>query len=154
MAKVTKEKDLLKELRALIKDIPEDGLLFLIKQAQTILYNMKVDELNSVQERMDNSKSSVPSDTSDTTQVAIERSSFGRSFILVIGSCRKVLSETEITKIVRIAWNASNSADGAARLFAWFNKNRDDIILDAELHPKHRALRELYTYLKKNFSLV
>ncbi len=151
MAKVTKERDLLKELRALIKDIPEDGLLFLIKQAQTILYNMKVDELNSVQERMDNSKSSVPS---DTTQIAIERSSFGRSFILVIGSCRKVLSETEITKIVRIAWNASNSTDGAARLFAWFNKNRDDIILDAELHPKHQALRKLYTYLKKNFSLV
>ena len=49
-------KELLKELRSLLKDIPEEGLLFLIKQANTILYNMRVEELNKAKENLHKSK--------------------------------------------------------------------------------------------------
>ncbi len=154
-------KDLLKELRGLIKDIPEEGLLFLIGQTNTILYNMRVDELNKTNERINNSKKS--SDSTKKTPrkaqeiphtISIERSSFGRNFILVINDSRKIMSESEITKIVRIAYKAADQKEGAVRLFAWFKANRDDVILDAVLSTRHPDLQELYTYLKKNFSMV
>ncbi len=148
-------KKLLKELRSLIKDIPEEGLLFLIKQANTILYNMRVDELNKTNEKVHKSKNvSKPKKTDFDHAVSIERSSFGRSFILVIDDCRKIMSESEITKIVRIAYGSAQADEGAKRLFTWFKRNRDDIILDAGLNPKHKALQELYTYLLHNFSLA
>ena len=154
-------KELLKELRSLLKDIPEEGLLFLIKQANTILYNMRVEELNKANENLHKSKNVSKTkngqhmERNDLSQsVSIERSSFGRSFILVIGDCRKIMSEAEITKIVRIAYGSAQADEGAKRLFTWFKRNRDDIILDAGLNPKHRALQELYTYLLHNFSLA
>ncbi len=148
-------KKLLKELRSLIKDIPEEGLLFLIKQANTILYNMRVDELNKANEKVHKGKNIPKTEKTDFTHsVSIERSSFGRSFILVINDCRKIISESEITKIVRIAYGSAQADEGAKRLFTWFKRNRDDIILDAGLNPKHKALQELYTYLLHNFSLA
>ncbi len=154
-------KKLLKELRSLIKDIPEEGLLFLIKQANTILYNMRVDELNKANEKLQRSNNVSKSKKGKHTEktdfvhsVSIERSSFGRSFILVIDDCRKIMSESEITKIVRIAYGSAQADEGAKRLFTWFKRNRDDIILDAGLNPKHPALQELYTYLLHNFSLA
>lgn len=145
-------KDLLKELRALIKDIPEEGLLFLIKQANTILYNMRVDELN--QKSTGKKEINTSSVKNSSPAVAIERSSFGRNFILVINGSRKIISESEITKIVRIAYKAADQKEGAARLFTWFKANRDDVILDAGLSTQHPDFKELYTYLKKNFSMV
>ncbi len=154
-------KGLLKELRSLIKNIPEEGLLFLIKQANTILYNMRVDELNKTNEKLNKSKNTSKTKKGKQTEkadflqpVSIERSSFGRSFILVINGSRKIMSEAEITKIVRIAYKAADREDGASRLYNWFKRNRDDVILDADLTAKHPVLQEVYVHLKKNFSLV
>jgi len=145
-------KDLLKELRGLIKNIPEEGLLFLIKQANTILYNMRVDALN--QKSTGKKEKNSSSLKNSSLAVAIERSSFGRNFILIINNSRKIMSESEITKIVRIAYKAADQKEGAVRLFTWFKANRDDVILDAGLSAQHPDLQELYTYLKKNFSIV
>ena len=36
-----------KELKAIIKDLDEDNLIYLLKQAQVIKYNMEVDRINS-----------------------------------------------------------------------------------------------------------
>lgn len=155
-------KELLKELRSLIKDIPEEGLLFLIKQANTILYNMRVDELNRAKEKLNSrtpgkkQKSSESSGKLDISSpdISIERSSFGRSFVLVINGSRKIMSESEITKIVRIAYNAEDEEEGAERLFTWFKRNRDDVLLDADLKKNDPIFTALYTYIKEHFSMV
>ncbi len=156
-----RRKNLLKELRSLIKDIPEEGLLFLIQQANTILYNMKVEELNNTRERMERNKKSYGGKQQNPSRrgtpspaVSVERSSFGRSFILILDGNRKIMSESEITKIVRIAHSADNVKNGADRIYTWLKRNRDDIVIDAGLHQGHHILEDLYTYLKKNFSLI
>ncbi len=155
-------KELLKELRSLIKNIPEEGLLFLIKQANTILYNMRVDELNKAEENLNRRtagktrKSTRNSGEHDISSpdISIERSSFGRSFILVINGNRKIMSESEITKIVRIVFKAENEETSAERLFTWFKRNRDDILLDAELKKSDPVFSSLHAYIKEHFSMV
>lgn len=153
-------KELLKELRSLIRDIPEEGLLFLIKQANTILYNMRVDELNKAREKLDKEESASlkegtvqklkPKDDS----VSIERSSFGRSFILVIAGNRKIMGEDELTKVVRIVFKAENPKEGAGRLFTWFKRNRDDVILDGDLGKGDPVFTNLFIYIKEHFSMA
>ncbi len=153
-------KELLKELRSLIKDIPEEGLLFLIKQANTILYNMRVEELNKAREKLTKEEST--SLKKGTTQkikpkddsVSIERSSFGRSFILIIAGNRKIMGEDELTKVVRIVFKAEDPEEGAERLFTWFKRNRDDVLLDGNLKKGDPVFTNLFNYIKEHFSMV
>ncbi len=154
-------KELLKELRSLIKDIPEEGLLFLIKQANTILYNMRVEELNKAEENLNRRKSGKKKNALNSGEpaisspdISIERSSFGRSFILVINGSRKIMSEPEITKIVRIVFKAEDEETSAERLFTWFKRNRDDVLLDAELKKNDPVFSSLHAYIKEHFSMV
>ncbi|RKX88130.1 MAG: hypothetical protein DRP59_12485 [Spirochaetes bacterium] len=136
-------KELRKELRSLIKDIPEEGLLFLIKQANTILYNMRVEELNRAREKLNKDDG-----------VSIERSSFGRSFILVMAGNRKIMGEDELTKVVRIVFKAEDQKEGAERLFTWFKRNRDDVLLDGRLKKGDPVFTNLFIYIKEHFSMV
>ena len=136
-------KELRKELRSLIKDIPEEGLLFLIKQANTILYNMRVEELNRAREKLNKDDG-----------VSIERSSFGRSFILVMAGNRKIMGEDELTKVVRIVFKAGDQKEGAERLFTWFKRKRDDILLDGRLKKGDPVFTNLFIYIKEHFSMV
>ena len=57
----TKE-ELLKELRKLIKDVPEEGLIFLIEQANKLVYNKRVEEINAMQAKL-NKKSGKKTET-------------------------------------------------------------------------------------------
>jgi len=153
-------KELLKELRSLIKDIPEEGLLFLIKQANTILYNMRVEELNRAREKLNKDDSAY--EKKGTAQklktkddaVSIERSSFGRSFILVMAGNRKIMGEDELTKVVRIVFKAEDQKEGAERLFTWFKRNRDDVLLDGRLKKGDPVFTNLFTYIKEHFSMM
>ncbi len=154
----TKE-ELLKELRKLIKDVPVDGLIFLIEQANKLVYNKRVEEINSLQAKL-NKKSSKSSKTVkkqpvQRCSISIERGSFNRSFILVIGNTRKTVTEDEMVKLVRICHTAKNAADGSSKLYNRLQHERDDILLDTGIGSKDdKCLSELYKYLKANFSMA
>jgi len=152
----TKE-DLLKELRKLIKDVPEEGLIFLIEQANKLVYNKRVEEINAIQAKL-NKKSSKKTKTTkkqavQQCSISIERGSFNRSFILIIGTTRKTVTEDEMVKLVRICHTAKNAAEGSSRLYNRLKHERDDILLDAGIGSKDdKCLAEIYKYLKANFS--
>ncbi len=154
----TKE-ELLKELRKLIKDIPEEGLIFLIEQANKLAYNKRAEKINALQAKI-NKKSGKKSKTKKKQAVArcsisIERGSFNRSFILIIGTTRKIVTEDEMVKLVRICHTAKNTEDGTARLYNRLKHERDDILLDAGIGSKDdKCLIEIYKYLKANFSMA
>lgn len=153
----TKE-ELQKELRKLIKDISEEGLIFLIEQANKLVYNKRVEALNAMQSKI-NKKSGNRSKTTkkqpvQTCTVAVERGSFNRGFILIIGSVRKTVTEDEMVKLVRICHNAENADDASARLYNRLKHERDDILLDAGINSKNdKCLTEMYKYLKETFSM-
>lgn len=150
--------EMLKELRKLIKDIPEEGLIFLIEQANKLVYNKRVEDLNVLQAKI-NKKSGSKSKTHKKQPVqrctiSVERGSFNRSFILIIGTTRKTVTEDEMVKLVRICHIAENAEDASARLYNRLKHERDDILLDAGIGSKNdKCLAEIYKYLKANFSM-
>ena len=153
----TKEQ-LLKELRKLIKDVPEEGLIFLIEQANKLVYNKRVEEINSIQAKLNNKsgKKNKPAkkQTVERCSISIERGSFNRSFILIIGDTRKIVTENEMVKLVRICQTAKNASEGSSRLYNRLKHERDDILLDAGIGSKDdKCLSEIYKYLKANFSM-
>ena len=154
----TKE-ELLKEIRKLIKDIPEEGLIFLIEQANKLVYNKRVEDINALQAKIN--KKSTKSSKKPKKQpvqrcsISIERGSFNRSFILIIGNTRKTVKEDEMVKLVRICHTAKNASDGSTRLYNRLKHERDDILLDAGIGSKDdKCLTEIYKYLKANFSMA
>ena len=154
----TKE-ELLKDLRKLIKDIPVEGLIFLIEQANKLVYNKRVEEINALQAKINkkSSKKSKPTKKQPVQRcsISIERGSFNRSFILIIGTTRKIVTKDEMVKLVRICHTAKNTADGSTRLYNRFKHERDDILLDAGIGSKDdKCLTEIYKYLKANFSMA
>ncbi|MCK5153493.1 MAG: hypothetical protein KAQ93_03975 [Spirochaetales bacterium] len=154
----TKE-ELLKELRKLIKDIPMEGLIFLIEQANKLAYNKRVEELNAIQAKINKKSSKKAKPTKkqavERCSISIERGSFNRSFILIIGNTRKIVTEDEMVKLVRICHTAQNAADGSTRLYNRLKHERDDILLDAGIGSKDdKCLTEIYKYLKANFSMA
>lgn len=153
------KEELLKELRKLIKDIPEEGLIFLIEQANKLVYNKRVEEINAMQAKINkNSSKKTKTPKKQAVQrcsISIERGSFNRSFILIIGNTRKTVTEDEMVKLVRICHTSGNAAEGSSRLYNRLKHERDDILLDAGIGSKEdKCLTEIYKYLKANFSMA
>ncbi len=163
---------LAKELKGLIDEIPEEGLQFLIDQANTLIYNMKVDEVNRAAERLQESrkksaevkaspkgaggktKASGKTGADEEPLVWVEQGSKRSSMFLVINNTRKIMDpDEEMLPLVRIAHTAKSKQAGKGQLFRWLDRERDDVVIDAGLEPDHPAMGELYDYLKKHFSL-
>jgi hypothetical protein len=159
---------LAKELKGLIDEIPEEGLQFLIDQANTIIYNMKVDEVNRAAERLQASRKKSAGGKAGASKkgaggkagggeeplVWVEQGSKGSSMFLVINNTRKIMDpDEEMLPLVRIAHKAKSKQAGKGQLFKWLDRERDDVVIDAGLEPDHPAMGELYDYLKKHFSL-
>ncbi len=143
---------LLKELRSIIKDVDEEGLAFLIRQARVIIHNMKIDELNRKAEKLHQKKRTAAGKEKETGgAVSIERGSFGRSYILSIGGQRKIIDQEEILGLAEIARAAKSEKSALDRLYRWLEANRDDILLDAGIEPKDENLRALYSALTTQF---
>jgi hypothetical protein len=143
------------ELTALLPDIDEEGLAFLINQATTLIYNSKVEELNRSRERAEKlSGSSGRAAKKDSApSVTITRSGRKGGFFLEIDRVRSILDEDELMDLVRIAHAAEDERDGAQRLFRRIEKDRDEIILDSGLSPGGEKTRALYRCLKENFAI-
>ena len=147
--------ELLKELRGLIREIESEGLLFLIKQANTLIYNQRVDRLNretDLKRREQPEKREQPA--VEQGEIRIERGAFGRSFILDIRSMRKTFAEPEMLGMVKAARAASDEGDGAARIYRWLKRNRDDVLLDTGITgPREQILTELWSVLGSTFAV-
>ena len=153
------------ELKSLIDEIPEEGLQFLIDQANTIIYNTKIDEVNRAAERLQGSrrksaeaktsgKARGKAGTGDEPLVWVEQGSRGSSMFLVINNTRKIIDpDEEMLPLVRIAHTAKSKKAGREQLFRWLDRERDDVVIDAGLESDHPAMGKLYDYLKKHFSL-
>jgi hypothetical protein len=149
---------LLKELRGLIKEIDREGLLFLIKQANTLIYNQRVERLNQEAETTKKPASSKSKEKENPAVqsggVSIERGAFGRSFIVDLVQVRKTFDEAEMLSLVSAAQAGTSAPDGAARVYRWLSRNRDDVLLDAgAAGPRDAVMADLWKVLRSSFSI-
>ena len=159
-----------KELVSLLDQVDDDGLVFLIRQAQTIIHNLQVERINEDITELNRERAAkrpgrraaaprrggraggpaaLPGDAGSVT---IDEGAGRNTFIIGIGDTRKAFSLDEMRSLARVAQAAANDADGARRLYAWLSRNRSDVLMDmgaataahAALLEVHRAIRERY----------
>ena len=159
-AKKSKKDVLSKELKSLIKEINEEGLIFLIKQAHVIIHNQQVSKFNEKMENLNEmdkkskKKSPGKAKSGNKLQVNVEEAGNGKHFILVAGTKRKMLALDEMRKLVNICSIAKNKTEASARLFNWFSRNRTDILMDLGIKSKlEPVLADIHKFLKKNYEV-
>ena len=168
--KAGRERDnLAKELGSLIPKLDEEGLSFLIEQAQVHLYNMQVDALNKTLIKSEERRAAKNSDkasaktgkaTGRTGQNAagtsddfneIKASESGASFYIVYKTEWIMFSKDEMIKLVKIAGGEGSDLDIKERLFNWFARERTDLLRSAGIADKFdKKLKTLAGLLKKH----
>ena len=170
--KLNSERDnLVKELGSLIPKLDEEGLSFLIEQAQVHLYNMQVDALNktlikSEERRAAKNSGKASAKTGKTPQrtgkagqniggisddfTEIKASESGASFYIVYKTEWIMFSKDEMIKLVKIAGGEASDLDIKERLFNWFARERKDLLRSAGISDKFdKKLKTLAGLLKK-----
>jgi hypothetical protein len=160
-AKASAKRELLaKELRKLIPKIDEEGLAFLLKQSHTIIYNLHVDEMNKALARVDRMGKRATGSV-NREEAAKERNGGwvedapgGKSFVVVLGTMRKVFSRIELRKLVAVAKSGSDDAARSEQLYVWFQKHRGDVLFDGRIGTRqHPLLARLARYLRTHYSV-
>jgi hypothetical protein len=153
---IEKEK-LAKELKTLIPKLDEEGLAFLVKQAQVHLYNMQVDALNKTMIKdEERAKKSVSGKTELATEdfSDIKISETGSSYYIVYHNEWIAFSKEEITAIVKIALGEGTELEIKERLFNWLSRERNDLLYTASIAKKFdNKLVSLINLLRENFKL-
>ena len=147
-----------KELREAIQEIDQEGLLFLLRQAQTLIYNARVDRINREEQKLKSGKKPAgrqePQPRESRLPVSIEESDGGKTIFLTIGKARKVLTPEEMRRIVRICYGAETKSEALRQLFTVLARERKDILADAIIgNPDNPLLEALFTVVRQTYTL-
>lgn len=151
-----------KELRALLPEIDDEGLIFLIRQANVLVNNARVERINKEIAQMRESKGSDARNRAaraertrpSQSMVMIEEANEGKTFFLTIGEARKVLTLEELKRLIRICYAAETKSDALRQLNTILARERNDILFDARINgPDHPLLEALFTELRAKFRL-
>lgn len=153
MKTINKNKDfLLKEIKKLIPALDEEGLVFLIKQAHTLVYNQQVQKMNKDMARLDRMTQSpaqpvdLQEPAGEESGVRVESAPGGTSYVVVLGNTRKVFSRIELQKIVAVVRAQGNAPEN---LFVWLKNHRSDVLFDARIEARHDPrLKQLGRFLR------
>jgi hypothetical protein len=161
--KEKEEKDALaKELRSLIPKLDEEGLSFLIEQANIHLYNMEVEKLNSkIAGTASPQKGSGKTGTKKAKPGApppedmhIEASESGSSYYIVFQGKWIMFSRDEMIQLVKIASVKDTDLEIRGRLYVWLENERRDVFSSIPIRDKFDdRLKALAKMLKTGFKL-
>jgi hypothetical protein len=161
-----------RELREAIREVDEEGLLFLLRQAQVLIHNARVQTIDRKAKKSGGKAAfpaaagaarprstaatevTVPRDRGGIPVVSIEEPEGGKAIFLNIGDARKVLNAEEMRRIVRICYAAETKSEALRQLFTVLAKERKDILADAFIgNPDNPLLEALFTTVRATYRL-
>ncbi len=144
-----------KELRAAIGEIDEKGLLFLLRQAQVLIHNARMESMGGQSDQADaNAATAEPPSARRSESVTIEDAGEGKTIFLTIGRARKVLTPEEMKRLVRICYGAETKSEALRQLFTVLVKERKDILSDAMIgSPDSALLAALFSAVRATYRL-
>jgi hypothetical protein len=154
-------KALITELEELIPQLDEAGLEFLVEQARIHLYNMKVDELNSLAQNIgspagktNRKNTQNPGAARPAPVFQIKAGSGGGIYHVSYQGNWKLFSDTEMLAMVRIVQGPGSQEERAARLFRWLRTERRDLLQDIPFQGAQDPLFiEFVSLLQKTFAI-
>ncbi|MDR2471880.1 MAG: hypothetical protein LBD09_07215 [Treponema sp.] len=154
---------LAKELRGLIPKLDEEGLAFLVEQAQVHLYNLQVEALNTTLAKNQERAAKAAAGKSGKTAAGksagggfseIKVSESGSSYYIVYKTEWIMFSKDEMIKLVNISGGEGTELDIKERLYNWLSRERSDLLRSAGIAEKFDPkLASLAGLLKKTFKV-
>jgi hypothetical protein len=150
---------MVKELREAIEEIDEEGLLFLLRQAQVLIHNARVEQLNKSSAQKSQGKAPAARKLADASAaasvpVSIEEAKGGKSVFLTIGGARKIMTLEEMKRLVRICYGAETKSDALSQLYTVLARERNDILFDARIGNAGSPLLEaLFAEVRATYRL-
>jgi hypothetical protein len=162
--------ELLSLLANAAKDLDEEGLEFILNQANVLIYNAQVEKLN---ERLRNARSAglgagkkgKPGSPGSGTRLQgspgagpgeveiVEKEESG-NFFIVVNNYRILFTREEMRSLVKICHASADGGDASSRLFNWFERNRKDLLIDGGIVSRtHPALESIFQILKSRYKV-
>lgn len=134
-----------------MEEIDDKGLLFLLRQAQVLIHNARVESLQE-ESREPDGTGPLPVSKGMPEIVSIEPGKGG--IFVTLGRVRKVLSAEEMKRLVRICYGAETKSEALRQLFTVLVKERKDILADAFIgSPDNALLRQLFDVIRETYRL-
>jgi hypothetical protein len=150
--KATKKNPALDELIALLPELDDEGIVFLLEQAKVHHYNMEVEKLNAISDRAAASGGAKATKAASQSALRIERSADGSTYHLVAGGDWKMFTAEEMAALVRITRSGEGAEEVARRLRAWLARERKDVFLDLRLDgPSIGMAKDIVALVAKTF---
>lgn len=152
---VLQKNELQNELKKLTKDLNEEGLIFLIQQAQVLLHNMQVEKVNEELRKLQ-AKAHVggKGTSSDKYTIDVKEADDDSHFIIVINKARNFFDRGEMRKLVSICHASADEKDASRRLYNWFAKTRIDVLNNTDIREVNDpALATIYNFLVKRYTV-
>ncbi len=131
----------------MLERISPEGLVFLKEQALVLIYNQEVELHNAAareqQKRKTLSGERKKSPESKQRGVSIEQLEKPGYFNIRIDNAKLFMDRHEIKAIYKIASEAESPAQGAARLYRWFQKERSDVLTEGAIESEKSPLLPL-----------
>lgn len=133
-----------------IRQMDEEGLVFLLRQAHILSSNANTARINREIEAFERDRgpereAAEAAAEAAAGNAAIELSPDGKSYFLTIGTARKALTREELGAIVRVCLGAADRDVGVRNLFRALGRDRGDILVDAKISgPTNPHLGALY----------
>jgi hypothetical protein len=141
-----------------IAQIDEEGLLFLLQQAQVLIHNAQVEKINreieELQERNTTAVRGEQGKRKAAAAVRIDEAANRKSFFLELNRTRKTLSLPEMQRLVKICYAAESKSAALRQLYTFFARERGDILADARIDgPASPVLDELFYAVREKYRL-
>jgi hypothetical protein len=142
-----------KELRSAIAQVDEKGLLFLLRQAQVLIHNARLESMQS-SETEPGLTGPLPIVDSRPDTVTIEKAEGGKAIFLTLGRVRKVMAPEEMKRLVRICYGAETRSEAVRQLFTVLVRERKDILTDAKIgSPDSPLIIALFNAVRETYRL-
>lgn len=154
--KKSAEEGIIEQISGILARLDVESLVFLKEQADILLYNKSVREKNA-QIKETATKKTTKAKTYEKSEpskapVYFEPVKEGKFFNLCIGDARIFMDKSEVRSILKIAMAAGTASEGSQRLYAWFSRERKDVLVDGHIGSStHQALPMIYRELLETF---
>lgn len=151
------------ELIGLIEEIDAEGLLFLVRQANVLLHNKRVDELNAELEKKKKGGTEGKKKAGTTARVGenaqevtvdIQQSPDAKTYYMTVDEQRHFLTSEEMAAVVKLCFAPEHKVDALRFLFQYMDNERKEILLDHGISTqKHPFFEALFYEVRTKFTL-
>lgn len=143
------------ELVKLLPEIEEEGLVFLLRQANTLIHNQRTDQLNREMEALNKKKKpGAPAGTaaSEGFEIEISRSDDGKTYYFIVNGMKHFFDVPETQNIVALCYRPPAKSDALRYLHEYFRAERDEILMDHKItSAKSPFFEELFKTVRATF---